>query len=59
MNQMGTWTGSLPVAVDLMLADGKNWTFTSLSAIDEVVPQTLCFAFVEMGVKTVVVYTVP
>jgi hypothetical protein len=59
MNQMGTWTGSLPVSVDLMLADGKNWTFTSLSATDEVVPQTLCFAFVEMGAGTAAAYAVP
>ena len=59
MNQMGTWTGSLPVAVDLMLADGKNWTFTSLSAMHEVVPQTLCFAFVEMGARTAAAYAVP
>ncbi|XP_066392762.1 chitinase CLP-like [Miscanthus floridulus] len=59
MNQMGTWTGSLPVAVDLMLADGKNWTFTSLSAMHEVVPQTLCFAFVEMGAGTAAAYAVP
>ena len=59
MNQMGTWTGSLPVAVDLMLADRKNWTFTSLSVMHEVAPQTLCFAFVEMGAGTAAAYAVP
>jgi hypothetical protein len=33
--------------------------FTSLSATQEVVPQMLCFALVEMGVGTAVAYAMP
>ncbi|KAL6839890.1 hypothetical protein ACP4OV_029700 [Aristida adscensionis] len=44
-----SWFGNQMATVDLMLADGKNWTFSGYGAAEEVRPQTVCFAFVEMG----------